>query len=716
MATGEYTEGNYDELNDEPLDSPIEGVSEGELKNYAGTPVETQEVVQKILEDVILARDRRKAKLEQDWVRYRDIYNCRRTTAYYNGRSKLFLPACRQAVDTLTRIQREALLSDPYLAVETDVPQWEQVGSEFMKQQLERQGKIKQVIPLFLRQLNQIGTSCIKIGFKKEVRVVKYRDRKDRQIKSRRMFTHYGPVYTVVDMRHVGVWPETATDYSDLRIVWHDFQVPSSELRRLAAEGIYSESAVNRAIEHKAQELQADKASESQAQKEMGTDLFIDADLDVTDIWAKFQLPGQEEPQWNLITVSGDVVLRIIENPWWFQLPPYLFGAIFREHDFFYGHGIIETLEMWQYMLNDMANQTMDVGTFTLNPIVAFDPALIDDPDLIQIEPGAKVPDPNVKFERPPAQMSIEGLTMVRFLLNIIQEGSNANALLQGAPREGLGRATGTATGVSQLFAAGNAAVLDQVEDLEAQVFTPLLQCTEIMIHECMDEQMIIRTVGPDGVVLTERVIEPSDLVLSTDIRWVASLRLREKFAKAQQALNFLNIAVRTPTELLRQQGIGLNYKQLFRMVYAGMGLPGVDDVIFDLVQSLPGIPPELETQLIEAGRMVEASPLDTPENHELHLQAHMQYQPPSELARLRMQEHIASHFMALQQQDMQMRAQLQAQTAGGGGMAEGALGLMTGRSSRGPAPEPGLRPQEQPQYETEGATMQGIGSQEGLG
>jgi len=691
------TENETMELNQTELQGPIEGVSEEDLKNYAGSAVE--EEIQDILADTILARERRRAKLEGDWARYRDIYNCRRTTAYYNGRSKLFLPAGKKAVDTLVRIAREAILSDPYLAVETDVPQWAQVGAEFMKQQVERQGKIKEVTPMFLRQLYQIGTSCLKLGFKKEKRTVKYRLRGTDQISTRKMFSHYGPTFDVVDMSHVGVWPETATGFEGLRIVWEDSSKSVSWVQQQAEKGIYDKAAVARAVTLKAQELGLLKASDSQAEKEMGINLSIDADIDVTDIWAKFELPGQDEPQWNLITVSGEVVLRIIENPWWFQLPPYLFGAIFREHDFFYGHGIIESLEMWQYMLNDMGNQTMDVGTFCLNPIVAFDPALVDDPDLINIEPGSKVPiaPDGIRFERPPAQMSMEGLNMVRFLLNIIQEGSDANALVQGAPREGMGKAAGTATGVSQLFAAANAAVLDQVEDLETQVFTPLLQNTEIMIHEFMDEGMVLRVTGPEGIILVDRVIEPTDLVLSTDIRWVASLRLREKFAKSQQALNFLNIAVKIPPELPQQQGFRINYKDMLKNVYAGMGLPGVDDIVQEVSMSLPGIPVEYEQQLMEAGRVVEASPVDTPENHQAHLQAHLAYQAPSELARVRMQEHIASHFAAVQQMDMKQRAMMQE-----AGVADSAMGP-------GPQAQPGLSAQEQPQYAEEGAASQGI-------
>jgi hypothetical protein len=694
-----YKAQNYDELNKDEINGPIEGVSDCDLKNYANDESVMIDVMD-LMDTADEARKRRKAKLHDDWVRYKDVYNCRRTYAAYEGRSKLYLPAARKAVDTLTRIAREALLSDPYMAVETDIQQWQTVGQKFMQDMLERQGKIKQVVPMFLRQLYQLGTSGIELGFKKEVRQIKYRDRASKKIKTRREFTHYGPSYKVVDMPNTYVWPETATDYDNLTLIVKDYTSTPQELRKLADEGVYLADKVEQAIEHHETDLASQNESTSQHAKEMGTEKTFEDEIDITEMWALFQLPDQDCPQWNLITCSGTVVLRVIENPFWFQTPPFLFGAIFREHDFFYGHGIIEMVEMWQYMLNDMANQTMDVGTFCLNPIVTFDPAMIDDPDLIQIEPGAKIPDPNIKFERPPAQMSMEGLNLVRSLLNVIQESSDANALVQGAPREGMGGAAGTATGVSQLFASANAAILDQVEDLEAQVFTPLLYCTEIICHEFMDEQMVMRSVGSDGVVLTERVIEPSDLVLSTDIRWVASLRLREKQAKAQQALNFFNIAIGIPPQLTEAQGFRINYKQLVKNVYSGLGLPGVDDIIEDLVSSIPGIPPSMEVEQIEAGRKVVASNQDTPQNHMEHIKQHMLYAPKSELARVRMHEHIASHMQALQQYEMQQQAV----------MAK--AGAAPGMGQTGPTGGPPLRPQEQPTYATDGAASQGILSQ----
>ena len=705
---------NYDNLNESELDTPIEGVDESDLKNYA-TDAAIFDTVKDILDNVKLARDNRQAKLEQDWERYRDIYNCRRTMAYYNGRSKLFLPAGKKAVDTLTRVAREAILSDPYLSVETDVSKWQTVGTEFMKYLVERQGKIKEVTPMFLRQLYTIGTSCIELGFEKTCRNVKYRERNSNEIKNRKMFTHYGPTYTVLDMKKVYVWPETATNYDGLQIVFKDGATTANKARMKAAAGLYDKEQVEKAIALHSQQLIQQHKTDSQPQKEMGTDLNVAGEIDEVNVWAKFKLPEQDEPQWNLITLISDVPVQIIENPWWFQMPPFLFGAIFREHDFFYGHGIIESMEMWQYFLNDTVNQTQDVGTFCLNPIITYDPALIDDPDLINLEPGAKIPDPNVKFERPPAQMALEGLQMVRFLLNIIQESTDANALVQGAPREGLGKAAGTATGVSQLMASANGAIMDQVEDLETQVYTPLLQYTEIMTHEFMDEKMVIRIMGPDGIVLVDRIIEPSDLVLSTDIRWVASLRLREKFAKSQQALNFLNIAIGIPPELTQAQGFRVNYKHLIKMVYTGTGLPDVDSIIEDIVYSLPGIPPEMEYELLESGRKVDASPVDTTENHALHIRAHMAYNPPTELARVRLQEHIASHMQAMQQAQMMEKAAAEQATQdvpqNGPQAAQNAMGGLMDMLGGGGTP---VRPQEQPAYDNEGAASQGIGSQMG--
>jgi hypothetical protein len=354
--------------------------------------------------------------------------------------------------------------------------------------------------------------------------------------------------------------------------------------------------------------------------------------------------------------------------------------------------------------LNDLVNQTMDCGTFSLNPISMLDPMAVDDPDMYQIEPGAKwLIDPNAhKFERPPQQMTVEGLTMVRFLLNVIQDSSDANAIMQGAPREGMGRAVGTATGMSLLSGASNAAVVDQVEELESQVFTPLLKMTEIAAHQFMEDQMIIRLEGPDAVVMTERLIEPQDLVLSTDIRWIASRRLREKLAKGQQYLNLLNMALGVDPNLTLQQGFLIDLKHVVKGAASAIGAEDADKIIKDVTQALPGVPAEFEYELAIAGRSVVASPLEPAEVHMAKIEALMNMPvPQTEFARIKVQELIASHYAAMQQSQMQMQAQ-----AGGPVAGHGPIGGPAGQASQAGSP---VRPQEQPMLANEGAAASGL-------
>jgi hypothetical protein len=690
----------------------ISGVAPAELANYATDPEVLEEVRSVILPYIKLARDNRQSKVEQDWIRYRDIYNLRRTVSYYEGRSKLFIPAIKKAIDVLTRVSKEAIFSDPYLGIETDIPKYKDTALELMKWLLEDQAKIKDKMSMFLRQLFQIGTSCLKLSWKKQQRTVKYRefnhDIGQTEIKTRNQFDYYGPQIEVIDMRHVYVWPETCVDYDNLRVVFEDSTIRTDELLDKVDEELYDAQAVLDGISRRSTTLETQRLSESQASREgLGDVRNLPKDvLDVTYVWAKFKLPGQVSAQWNQIILLNDNpndIIRIGENPWWFQKPNYLFGCLFQEHDYFYGHGIVEMLEMWQYMVNDIANQTMDTGTFTLNPIVAFDPAGVDDPDQLELMPMAKWPinPKQVEIIRPPVDMAQNGQQFIQFLMNIIQESSDATALVQGAPRTGLGQATSTATGVSQLFAASNAAIIDQVDTLQSQVLTPLAHMVEIMAHEFMDEEMVIRKLGADGVTITKRVISPQSLMLSTDVRWIASNRLREKAAKIQQLINFFNIVVKIPPQMTQQQGFSIDFKEIVRDIYSGLGLPNTDRVIRDVTSAMPGIPPEFEQELIDAGRAVYASPVDLPENHQAHLHAHMMYRPKSELSRVRMMEHIANHYQAMQQG----QAMLQAMTQGQGKGAPGS-GMV----------QAGDRPQEQPQTSNESDALSGVLSQLGLG
>lgn len=713
-------------FDEEPITTPIIGVESDELENYASDPDVVKECKKEILPLLSKARDNRNGKVRDDWERYRDVYNLRRTITFYDGRSKLFLGAIRDAVDTLTRVSKDSILADPYLMVESDVPRWSEVGVHFIKYLLEDQCKIRPKLSMFLRQLYQIGTSCFRFGWKTSVREVKYRERSEivtgTEIKTRRTYDHYGPTLDVVDMQRIFVWPETATDYDGLNMVFEDNITTIKEIRQKVKQGWYDPIAAQKAIDAGEKSLAEDRESHSQSQKEGLTNQAIDkSEIDITEIWVKYKLPNDhsegDDLPWVWITVSGDEILRVQENPWWFQTPPYLFGAIFREHDYFYGHGVIEASEMWQYMLNDLVNQTMDCGTYSLNPIAMMNPMEVDDPDMYQIEPGAKwLIDPGaIKFERPPAQMTQEGLGMVRFLMNIIQESSKATALVSGAPREGMGPAASTATGVSTLAASANAAIVDQVEELESQIFNPLVKMVEIAAHQFMDDDMVIRIEGQDATVMTDRIIEPQDLVLSTDIRWLASRRLREKLARGQQYLNMLNMALGIDPAVTKAQGFIIDLKHIIKKAAMAIGADEAEKIVKDITQSMPGVPVEMEYELVIAGRMVVASPFEPEEVHMAKIQALMSFpMPASSFAKLKLQDLIMSHYQeannARQQQIAQMQQQQEAEGTTQGGDARGPVGGAT------PAPampfSPPVRPQEQPQLANEGAAAQGLFSQ----
>ena len=689
------------------------GIEPVELKNYADDADVVEKLRTKILPVVQKARDNRRAKVEGDWERYRDVYNLRRTQTFYDGRSKLFLGVLKDSVDTLTRIAKDSILSDPYISAETDSEKWKEVAVKFYSHLLEDQAKIRGKVAMFLRQLYIIGTSCFRFGWQEVARTIKYREMGEDgtlEITKKKQYECYGPSLEVVDMSHVYVWPETATSYDTLRMVWEDGVTTFDKLRTKAKKGWYSQKAVDEAIEAKCQKLETEKKATSQSQKETGSPVELAEDeLDVVDLWVKFRLPGadkDEDEPWIWVTYSGDVILRVQENPWWFQTPPYLFGAIFREHDYFYGHGIIEACEAWQYMTNDLVNQSMDCTTYSLNGITIMDPMAVDDPEMYQFEPGAKwlISPDAVRMERPPAQMSMEGLQMVRFAIGVVQDITKANALVSGSPREGMGRAAGTATGVSTLTASANAAVLDQVEELETQVFTPLLKMTEIAVHQFMDEAVALRQTGPDGILLTQRVVEPQDLALCADLRWIASLRLREKLSKSQQMLNLLNIAVGIPPELARTQGFRIKYKEMLIAAANGIGADNASEFVEDITVSLPGIPPELEEELTAAGRRVEAAAGETLEYHLAHIQAHMMLPTPaSPLAKMRKMELILSHQARIQelQQIEAMRAQEMSQSVPGGAN-RGPVGGSSGVSSP-------VRPQEMPSGASEGSMGQGL-------
>src|SRR3990167_3678571 len=191
--------------NDTEPQGPIQGLPPEQLQNYVTDPLILSKIQLEILPQIKLARDNRQAKVEQDWLRYRDVYNLRRTVTYYEGRSKLFIPAVKKAVDVLTRIAKDAIFSDPYLGIETDIPRYRDVALDLMKWLLEDQAKLRDKMSMFLRQLYQIGTSCFKITWKEQKAQIKYRefdkDINQMVVKSRTEHEYHGPKIEVIDMR-----------------------------------------------------------------------------------------------------------------------------------------------------------------------------------------------------------------------------------------------------------------------------------------------------------------------------------------------------------------------------------------------------------------------------------------------------------------------------------------------------------------------------------
>jgi hypothetical protein len=174
--------------------------------------------------------------------------------------------------------------------------------------------------------------------------------------------------------------------------------------------------------------------------------------------------------------------------------------------------------------------------------------------------------------------------------------------------------------------------------------------------------------------------------------------------------LNLTNILMGVDPNLLRSQGIRVNYKDLIVDTAAGLGVENSSKYVEDITVSLPGIPPEMERELTNAGRRVEAPAGMPAEFYIAHIQAHLAMPlPTSPLAKLRAMELI--HSYQAQLEATQQIALAQAQQAqqnmpvNGPGVPGGAARGPVGASSP-------VRPQEQPignVGNTEGQAQAGI-------
>jgi len=399
----------------------------------------TQWVERHLIQALIRARANRYA-LEDEWLAIQRLSELVHDQGQsYTGRSNAYLPIYAQASDTqVTALSRGLFPSDDYMDVwdrDRGVVPAAAACKAYMQYELDCSARIRNFIKPALKQFVDFGNCCLKYWWRKELRSLG-RVRKD--LVGLENAPYQGLTVSARNMFNVYVYPETAEGLRDALWVAERTKVSKVYVQEMGRKERWANveealaSASPNFIDGKALEINS-----LQDKNQLGT---VSNDMDSNpllrmytawEVWTQMPLPKEayvegEEPGTPVsvrVVIIGGTVCYIGRNPYFHQMPPYLFGRQRVIPGVFYGSGAGRNGRYLQYLANDFANQMNDVGTFTMNPIGIVNPTLMAGP-LPAFAPRAMVKardiDKAFKFERPPADLIQYGQQLMSTMISML--------------------------------------------------------------------------------------------------------------------------------------------------------------------------------------------------------------------------------------------------------------------------------------------------------
>ena len=525
----------------------------------------------------------------------------------YTGRSDAYLPVWNRNKDTLTaNLSRGLFPSDDYMTVK-DRRQLDPHKGKRVKQYLQYQfdvvSNLRSKMKPFLGQLASYGTAVLKKQYKKQM-VHTGKMKKlgmDLGYEFGPSVCYDGLMVSTRSLFNWYVYPWTADCMEEAVMTFEDMQIHRNTVREMRDKGRWHKDACDALLAGGTTQPEFDYSQQRHLLSHMddptqpeASDRF-GAMLNVTEIWTYLPLPrgayldGEDvRPVPVKIVVSGNHVLECIRNPFFEQKAPYDVARVGHGAGLFYGRGYGWKVRWLQYLANDFTNQTNDAGNYALNPIVKAMVGGLAGP-LGPIFPGATyyLHDPNaLSFDRPPGDITQYGMQLSNWMVSMGQDFGGAPPIMQGS---GAGGRAKTATGSQILQNNASIPIQDLVQDIERDVMVPLMRSTWMLGKQYADRDVVGRIVGEDAT----QMFDKSELDIDAEFSWMASSQAMNQQARAQQAIQLLQI-IAPLVPLLQQVGKMVDPTPVLERLYTdGFGFRGFDQFIKDVPQmpQMPGMP-----------------------------------------------------------------------------------------------------------------------------
>lgn len=564
-------------------------------KNYAEDPKVVEQIQEEVVPVIDYCRTSR-TELEAEW---RAIQNMEMLahdeSRRYLGRSEAYMPLWSRILATRSSALAKGIFpSDEYLdCVEQKGGSTEaaRAAKAYVQWELERNGRIRNVIKPFLRQLESYGNSPLKFMYNKAAR---YEGRSVKKTIGSQATAE--PTFKKIqyDGLHLScrsifnwyIYPHTADSIEEATLVFEDIDLPMSQLEALGRQAETPWVNIDKALNGTESPYRASKKAEEHAHYGLPTgnepDTKVGRVRSIQEVWTFLVLPrdaylNDEDPECPIPVVIHMVndywILSVQRNPFFHQRPPYRFQRYNTTPGVIYGYGTGKLIRHLQYQANDFMNQTNDCGNYILNPIVKRNPAMMAGPTR-SIRPGVvwdvTDTDAAIKFDRPPHELVQVGLQMVAMILNNGQDFTGAPPQLSGMKSGGVN----TATGMQILQKNAASPIQDQVEEIEQETMLPLLYGAWRLGQQFRDKTTMFAIAGQHFQM------DPVAFAIDAQFRMLSSSQAVNSQQRAQMAIQFIQ-GVMPLVPLLMQQGYIVDPAPVLRRLYSdGLGFRGFDEFI----------------------------------------------------------------------------------------------------------------------------------------
>lgn len=632
-------------------------------------------------QDLIITTRNNRKTLEYTWLEDLRQWSCRSDQLGYVGRSNLFVPELNNQIETSVEKALAATFPGPDYVFCVPMKGTPQDKADKIKaavlNELENKNAIFVKYDEFERQKALLGTSIFKCGFKKELIDIFTKDSSGRTIKTQ-VPKFYGVHWDVVDLFRWYIYPET----SNLNTCMLAFEDQFMDIDEAKRSGEYKNMDDVQVVEWDTNHTWID--TERLELVYLATANKGRPNCAVfTEVWCDFEIKKGVKVPVQATIANHSTLVKLKRNPFWFQKMPYLAARYCaRPGKMFYGMSLPDKIRSQGYMMNDLANQTMDSLNYSLNPISIIDPTLAGDVESFKMMPGAKwLGSPEgIEFTQFP-DVSGAGLRAMQEIRGqIAQFSDNSPGIapqLQGKAR--------SATQASLVQASVSARQKVQSKAEELDVLSPMCAWTHLLLTQFMDQEWPIMQQGPDGGSWVSDVVQPLDMIGAVNFVWKGSTEAEKTAVRSQQLLAFYNSALQTSTVLPPGE---LDLVALFkRIAKEAFGIEDLDQ-IFKSLRDAKTVDPDLENIALRDLQDLDVNMGDDDAEHIRRHRLVLEDKKAGDAAKILALRHIEKHNVQMKGKQALQQTQAKIQ----------ALQMMQGNQQGGSPQAPGQGGPQQPQ------------------